>query len=243
MKTALITGAAGGIGRALCEGFRQAGYRVIATDQLAQSAGSVNIALDLGRLVADLGYRSQGVAAIVAALDGDGLDVLVNNAAIQLLGPVTELTIESFRLSQDVNVIAPFLLIQALLAALETAGGNVINIGSIHGRLTKPGFAAYATSKAALHGLTQALAVEIGARVRVNTIAPAAITTPMLLAGFADNPHGLAALKTYHPSGDIGRPAEVAQLALFLASDHARFINGGMFNVDGGIGSRLHDPV
>jgi NAD(P)-dependent dehydrogenase (short-subunit alcohol dehydrogenase family) len=100
----------------------------------------------------------------------------------------------------------------------------------------------YATSKAALVGLTRALAVDLGSRVRVNAINPAAVATPMLLDGFKGKEALYAALGGMHPLGRIAEPAEIAQVALFLASRKAAFITGAAFDVDGGILSRLHDP-
>jgi NAD(P)-dependent dehydrogenase (short-subunit alcohol dehydrogenase family) len=143
----------------------------------------------------------------------------------------------------NVNLSAPFFLIQAFLPRLAASNGSVINVASVHAKLTKPGFIAYATSKAALVGLTRAMAVEIGSRVRVNAIAPAAIATPMLGAGFADAPHKLELLRAFHPVGAIGLPSQVADLAVYLTSNSSRFINGSVVEVDGGIGARLHDPA
>ena len=242
MKTALITGALGGIGEALCLAFLQAGYAVIATDIRQPVVGSINLAVDLAQLVTDNAYRTERLSVIKGALVNGALDVLVNNAATQILAPIEQLTLANFQTSQNVNVTAPFLLTQALLLELERVKGSVINIASIHAQLTKPEFVAYATSKAALVGLTQALAVELGARVRINAISPAAIATPMLQAGFDGAPAAYAALKSHHPCGDIGTPAEVANLAVFLASNQARFINGANISIDGAIGARLHDP-
>jgi NAD(P)-dependent dehydrogenase (short-subunit alcohol dehydrogenase family) len=118
----------------------------------------------------------------------------------------------------------------------------VINIASIHALLTKPRFSAYATSKSALIGLTRALAVELGGRVRVNAISPAAIATPMLESGFSEDPEGLNRLAAYHPSACIGVPDDVARAALCLAEVKGAFLNGAIVGVDGGIGARLHDP-
>lgn len=243
MKTVLVTGAGGGIGTALCMAFAAAGYRVIATDLEMPAAAGTGFAMDLGRMAAEPEYREERLARLLALLPEGTLHALVNNAAHQIVRPVRELTVEDFRHSQDVNVTAPFLLTQALLPALGAAAGCVINIASIHARLTKPGFAAYATSKAALAGLTRALAVELGHSVRFNTILPAAIATPMLEASFAGNAEGFAALARHHPAGRIGSPREVAELAVFLASDCASFINGAEIPIDGAIGARLHDPT
>jgi NAD(P)-dependent dehydrogenase (short-subunit alcohol dehydrogenase family) len=130
-----------------------------------------------------------------------------------------------------------------MLPDLEKARGSVVNISSVHATLTKPGFSAYATSKAALLGMTRALAVDLGPRVRVNCVTPAATDTPMLRAGFEGNPAELSALAAMHPSGRIATPEEIARVVLFLASDAASAITGAALAADGGIGGRLHDPV
>jgi NAD(P)-dependent dehydrogenase (short-subunit alcohol dehydrogenase family) len=243
-RSALITGANGGIGQALCAGFRDAGWYVIGSDREVSAGTPVDahVVLDLARLCQDETYRNDGVASLRAALPSDGLDVLINNAALQILAPVETLTSEDWHATLDVNLIAPFLLTQAFLQELERAGGSVINIASIHALLTKPRFSAYATSKSALIGLTRALAVELGGRVRVNAISPAAIATPMLESGFSEDPEGLNRLAAYHPSACIGVPDDVARAALCLAEVKGAFLNVAIVGVDGGIGARLHDP-
>lgn len=118
-----------------------------------------------------------------------------------------------------------------------------MNIASVHSTVTKPGFVSYSTSKAALVGLTRSLAIDLGSRVRVNAICPAATATPMLLAGFDGHPEALKELANVHPLERIAKPEEVAQVALFLASPQASFITGASILVDGGISGRLHDPL
>ena len=246
MRYAVITGAAGGIGRAIVEAFAAAGHAVIATDRAPQPAGlpcSLYIEADLARTVAEEDYAAQVFARIADHVGGGDLGTLVNNAAIQVLGGAATLGRDDWRRTLDVNLLAPFFWTQALLPALERAGGSVVNISSIHARLTKGDFVAYATSKAALSGMTRALAVDVGSRVRVNAIEPAAIATDMLKAGFAEAPQGLAQLAACHPAGRIGEPGEVAGCALFLASDAARFLNGSTLGLDGGIAGRLMDPA
>lgn len=243
MKTAaIITGATGGIGMALQAAFRDADYRVVATDRVAGSEQDGFVDIDLDRLCADDEYRRGSIATLRSALDGAPLSALVNNAAVQILGATEALTVADWRSTLHVNVMAPFLLAQAFLPELSTSRGAVINIGSIHGRLTKRGFVAYATSKAALGGLTRALAVDLGPRVRVNAIAPAATATAMLEAGFEGKPDQRAALDQAHPVARIATPEEVAHLAVFLCSPQAAFISGAVMDIDGGIGGRLHDP-
>jgi len=245
-QAAIITGATGGIGRTLCQTFATAGYHVIASDQNA-TAESVTchayVPVDLNLLSSDEKPRAEALAKFRAAIGARDLAVLINNAALQIVKPAEQLTIEDWQRTLNVNLIAPFLLTQAFLPELETAKGCVINIGSIHATLTKPEFAAYATSKSALGGLTRSLAVEWGRHIRINAINPAAISTPMLLEGFAGKDMALAELEAMHPVGHIGQPEDVAALALFLASGAAHFINGAEFGLDGGIRGRLHDPV
>lgn len=243
-KTALITGALGGIGVALVRAFAGAGYRVIATDRRPDGKDNAEyVQFDIARLVSDDAYRAATTAKLRSLLGAAGLHVLVNNAAVQHLGSLAELTAADLRDTFDTNVLGPFLLIQALLPDLEKAQGSVVNVSSVHASLTKPGFAAYATSKAALLGLTRSLAVDLGSRVRVNCILPAATDTPMLRAGFEGNAAGYATLASMHPSGRIASPDEVARVALFLASADASAVTGAALGVDGGIAGRLHDPV
>lgn len=243
---ALITGANGGIGRALCSAFRDAGHFVVATD--LQSA-AVDLACheyvccDLRQAARNDETRLRLISAVARYCETRQLKVLVNNAAVQRLGPFGSLQAEDWRMTLDVNVLAPALLAHDLLPLLERSSGVVINIASIHARLTKPTFSAYATSKAALIGLTQAMAVDLGGKVRVNAIAPAAIGTEMLTAGFAHDPPALKSLAQSHPAGRIGQPGEVAAAALFLASDACSFMTGAVLDIDGGIGHRLHDPL
>lgn len=242
-KTALITGASGGIGRALCAVFQAANYRVIGLDKV-KSEDRDHLEGDLRQMCLSQSYRSEVIEQIREFLkQSHGLDVLINNAAVQIVKPMDEITLEDWYQTLDINLIAPFLLAQELLPELQAASGSVINIASIHATLTKPGFICYATSKAALVGLTKSMAVELGAKVRVNAICPAAVATPMLLAGFEEKEGLFKELSDMHPVGRIAEPEEVAKAALFLASQDAQFINGASLQLDGGISSRLHDPV
>lgn len=246
MGCVVVTGAAGGIGQALVRAFADAGHAVVATDAREPPPGlpcAHFVACDLQATVADEARAAEAFAAIRAALDGRPLAALVNNAAVQVLGDTAALDRAAWRATLDVNVLAPFLWTQALLPELEAARGMVLNIGSIHARLTKPGFVAYATSKGALATMTRALAVDIGARVRVNAIEPAAIGTAMLEAGFAEDPRGFSRLEQCHPQGRIGTPEEVAALAVAMCSGAMRFMHGACVGIDGGISGRLHDPA
>lgn len=245
MRTVLITGAAGGIGIALVDVFVRHGFRVVALDVVNRPDlpdGVDYHLVDLAQFVTDQAYADAAIKAIDVTLDGAGLNALINNAAVQILGSVDTLTREDWSTSLNVNVVAPFLLTQALLPKLESARGAVVNISSIHARLTKKNFVAYATTKAALSGMTRAMAVDLGGRVRVNAIEPAAISTGMLKAGFAEHPELYEYLERCHPIERIGYPEEVANAAYALVGERLEFLHGECISLDGGIGARLHDP-
>lgn len=254
MQVVLITGALGGIGRALCTTFHQAGWVVVATDAPRHPTTGPHSAhpqgpwdhffrWDLSELVRSPEKSALFHEQVTQVLPASKLHALVNNAAVQRLGSTSTLALEAWEESLRVNVTAPFLLTQLFLKPLESARGAVINVASIHARQTKPDFVAYATSKSALVGLTQAMAVDLGGRVRVNAISPAAISTPMLEAGFQQQPELRRQLDSFHPSGSIGQPEEVARLALFLADNSLPFLTGSCIGLDGAIAARLHDPA
>jgi NAD(P)-dependent dehydrogenase (short-subunit alcohol dehydrogenase family) len=244
MRAALVTGAAGGIGRELCRAFDKAGWRVLATDLPGSPApGAAEfLPADLAGLVADPGGRARFASVVRRALGADPLGALVNNAAVQRLGATASVSVEDWDETFRVNVAAPFFLVQEFLPELEAARGSVVNVASIHATSTKPGFVAYAASKAALAGLTRAMAVDLGGRVRVNALCPAAISTAMLEAGFEGRAEERRQLDACHPAGRVGTPGEVARAALFLA-EGPEFLNGACLGLDGGLAARLHDPV
>jgi NAD(P)-dependent dehydrogenase (short-subunit alcohol dehydrogenase family) len=240
----LITGANGGIGQALCNTFMEAGYFVIATDIEEQKCHcDAYLALNMADLVNNENQQQNFYKNVIHLLNNLELKGLINNAAIQKLGHVEHISIQDFIDTLNINVTAPLVLSQLFLEQLEKANGAIINIGSIHAKLTKPGFVSYATSKAALLGLTQAMAVDLGSKkIRVNIIQPAATATEMLIAGFEGKEDSLRELEQYHPIGRIAEPKEIAELAVFLVSDKAGFISGSAIGIDGGIGGRLYDP-
>jgi NAD(P)-dependent dehydrogenase (short-subunit alcohol dehydrogenase family) len=226
----------------LAAAFHETGYLVIGSDRNAVSNASLHAFIQADLI--DIAKNEDGADRFFAALDrrlgGRSLAVLVNNAALQVVGGLEDLTVDDWEATLRVNVLAPFVLSKRLLGKLT--GGCIINISSIHARLTKKKFVAYATSKAALTGLTRALAVDIGDRVRVNAIEPAALDTTMLRQGLAQPQDGVTLLAGYHPTGSIGAPAEVARLAVMIAEAELPFLNGAVIGLDGGISARLHDP-
>ena len=243
-KSILITGCCGGIGSSLVTAFAEAGWNVIGTDINPEGPGDVStfVHFDIARLQSDPEATTEIFDKVHKACEGSPLNGLINNAAVQTIAPLDMLTAEQISHTMNVNLIAPMLLSKIFCDQLKAAKGKILNIGSVHAQATKPEFAAYATSKAALHGLTRALAVDLGPHVQVNTLAPAATSTPMLLAGFEGNSEGFDQLKDVHPIGRIAQPSEIAEIAVSLMSDEMAFVTGSTFFADGGILSRLHDP-
>jgi NAD(P)-dependent dehydrogenase (short-subunit alcohol dehydrogenase family) len=245
VRHALITGSTGVIGSAISKKFKEAGCFVCGIDQVANEDQSLDhfIKVDLNEFVVDKLCRDNVVTEIINWLGCNKLDVLVNNAAYQYVSldhpiPVAELT-----KSYNVNVIAPYLLVTELSNTLTEKTASIVNIGSIHSRLTKPGFVSYATTKAALAALTRGLALDYEDRIRINCIEPASVQTPMLLDGFKDFPEKKIELESFHPQKRISTPDEVAELAYLISSDAVRFLHGSCIDMSGGIGCRLHDPV
>jgi NAD(P)-dependent dehydrogenase (short-subunit alcohol dehydrogenase family) len=183
------------------------------------------------------------IARIVSTVGSARVAALVNNAAVQLLGKVSELTVEAWLQTLDTNVSAPFVLTKALHNLLRIGHGSVVNISSVHARATKSGFVAYSTSKAALSGLTRGLAIDFGPEIPVFGIEPGAVATPMLRAGFEGDPDGWRQLNYYQPLGRIACPEELADLVHYLISNRPLVLSGAMLEAGGAIGSRLHDPA
>ena len=241
----IITGATGGIGQAMVKTFHESGYGIIATD-INPSKGELLcdyfITADLQKTVEDEQYANEIFTQIREYLNGSPLVALINNAALQILGSCDKLSRTDWNTSLNVNLLAPFFWTQAFLAELEDAKGSVVNISSIHAKLTKANFSAYAVSKAALSSLTRSMALELGGRIRINGIEPAAINTDMLRAGFRWDEDGFNQLEQFHPTKSIGQPDEVGKLAIMLIGRKLQFMNGTCVALDGGVGGRLYDP-
>lgn len=240
-KTVLITGVLGGIGSQLARTFNESNYRVVGLDLIDEPSPYCEkfIRFDLNQYCADVEYKLH----MDTILDKEvpELFVLINNAAVQILSSLSEVKIQDWNQTLNVNLTGPLMLSQLFLSKLEKSQGSIINIASIHHQLTKKRFLAYATSKSALVGLTKALSVDLQGRVRINSISPAAIDTQMLRDGFNNDEDKVRMLNQLHPSQRIGKPQEVSQLALLLAEDKLGFINGANLNIDGGISNVLKD--
>jgi NAD(P)-dependent dehydrogenase (short-subunit alcohol dehydrogenase family) len=247
-KWALITGGAGGIGQSLVQEFLEAGYSVIAADIAfntitSDSERSISLPVDLEQIAKSEVYTNEFVHQIQSITNGHGIDCLINNAAVQILAPCTKLTRNHWKTTMDVNLSAPFFLSQAFSPVLIKNQGAIVNISSIHATQTKKEFAAYATSKAALSALTRNMVLDLGAEIRINAIEPAAIATQMLKASFIGKPQQYAELESFHPVNRIGQPKEVAELAVFLCSNKANFVQGACISASGGISNSMSDPA
>lgn len=238
----IVTGAAGGIGQALVAAFDRAGWHVLTSDLLPLSRPD-HVVGNIGSCADPESTEGLRIIAAFRAMSNGRLKAIIHNAAHQVVCDSAALTGDDWQKTLSVNLLAPFWLTLAFTDELETNHGSMLAISSIHEKLTKPGFVAYATSKAALSGMVRALAVDLNGKVRCNAICPAAIATPMLRAGFDGRLEAFKQLEAHHPSGRIGLPDEVAQTALFMCSDAAGFMNGSCVDLSGGISARLHDPV
>ncbi len=240
-KFALVTGVLGGIGSEIAKSLKENGYYVYGLDVRDDFDYKCDrfIRFNIDEFVSDSSYRIKFTEIFNQLIPK--LDLLVNNAAVQRLGALEDLKIDDWNETLNVNLTGPLLLSKLFLKRLQESNGSIINIGSIHERLTKKAFIAYATSKSALIGLTKALAVDLEGKVRVNAVSPAAIETDMLRDGFKNDENKIKALESLHPVQRIGYPEDVAKLVLFLASENNGFIHGANISLDGGISSVLKD--
>lgn len=234
-KVVLISGAARGQGAAEAKLFVAEGARVILGDVLVDEANAVAAPLGDRAVVVKLDVTSEQdwQRAMTTAESMGRLDVLVNNAGALRIRPLEHETVDGLRSMLDVNLIGAFLGMRAALAPMRTGGGgSIVNVASTSALSGLPYAGAYGSSKWALRGLTRTAAVEWGRfGVRVNAIFPGPIDTDMLPAARTGPEESRFA---HLPLGRAGRPDEVAQLALFLASDESSYVAGGEFTIDGG---------
>lgn len=231
----VVTGAAGGIGAAVCEAFATSGATVVGLSRGGDTPTAEAYAVDL----ADTNAVANAAATIAA---GGPVSTIVHVAAVQPMAPAAGTTAEQWHDTFTVNVISLDLLVAGLLPALTTPA-SVIAVSSVHAHATTEGICAYATSKAALEGWVRAAALDLGPHIRTVGITLGAVDGPKLQEGFArwgsDAQARMDVLTSRTPAGRIGTAAEVADALVWLASPAAGFITGTNIAIDGGALARL----
>jgi len=236
-KVALITGAARGIGEATARVFAAAGAEVIVLDLNRERAEALAAELPHARALACDVTSEDQVGGAIGSLAR--LDILVNNAGIGLVGGIEQTSLEDFRRLFRVNVEGMFLVTRAALPLLLASRGSIINIGSVAGLIGVRQRFAYCATKGAVIAMTRQLAVDYPKQLRVNCICPGTVDTPFV-EDYLERHHKhekekvRAELNARQPMGRLGRPEEIAYLALYLASEEAAFVTGSIFTIDGG---------
>lgn len=235
MKTVLITGGSRGIGRAMVQLFSEKGYSVAFTYKSSETeAKSLAEATGAICIKADSAIESEVLSAVKLAEESLGhIDCLINNAGVSSFSLFTDLTLEDWNRCLSVNLTGAFLYSKAVIPSMVSRKqGRIINITSMWGLVGSSCEVHYSTAKAGLIGMTKALAKELGpSGITVNAIAPGVIETEMNKCLSEDDK---AALCDETPLMRMGRPCEIAEAALFLASEGASFITGEVMNVSGG---------
>ena len=247
-RVAIVTGTSG-IGRAIAKRLAAGGCSVVAcgiessaNQELGQETQAAELALRVEHCDVSRPEQVQAIVTKTIATSGR-LDIIVNAAAIHPFGTAVETDPDTWNRCLMVNVGSIFLLAHFGIPEMKKhGGGSIVNVSSVQGHACQHGVAAYATSKGAVHSLTRALALDHAKdHIRVNSISPGAIRTPMLARSAAHFGPDLPVEIVFerfgaaHPLGRIGTPEEVAELAAFLVSDKAGFCTGGDYLVDGGL--------
>jgi 3(or 17)beta-hydroxysteroid dehydrogenase len=234
-KTALVTGASLGLGRATATLLADEGARVILTDILDAEGGA------LADEIISRGGEADWARVMAATTSRFGpLDILVNNAGVALSANVEETTLEQWRWLISINLDGVFLGTRAAIGVMKGRGGSIINLSSIEGLIGDPNLAAYNASKGGVRLFTKSAALhcaKAGYRIRINSVHPGYIWTPMVegYAGSQDDPEAAkAAIAALHPMGHIGQPDDIAYGVLYLSSDESKFVTGAELVIDGG---------
>ena len=234
-KKALVTGAAGGIGKSLVRKLRAEGASVAITDiTLSNVEAEAHFPGDLSaaQFCDDLPIKAKDALG--------GLDILINNAGIIRRGKITEATDDDFKSTMAVNIEAPFRLCRSTIPILaKNGGGSIVNIASCWGLNPGPDHPIYIMSKAALASFTQCLGRDHAHQnIRVNAVCPNEVNTPMIRSGFSirglDPEKAIKELNETVPLGRIAEPDDISDVILFLASDEARYMCGSLVEVNGG---------
>lgn len=237
-KTALVTGGASGLGRAICQRYAAEGALVIVAD-IDEGAGMDLAEALLGNFVRlDVSLEADWAAAVAGI---EQLDVLVNNAGITTLGSIEDVSLEQFRHEFEIDVVGVFLGCKAAVAKMKASGGgSIINMSSMAGVRAQADLVAYNGAKAAVTHMTKSVAMHCakqGYGIRCNSVHPGAIHTPILdkvMAQSADPQALYDGWVATHPIGRLGKPEEIAAICAYLAADESAFSTGAEFRVDGG---------
>ncbi len=246
-KVVVVTGGAQGIGRACAEAFLARGASVVLCDIDAAKGAATAEALGPKAAFAQADVRTmtdmQAMADLAVSRFG-GIDILVNNAARAIGGVVDEIDEATWTTVIDTNLSGYWRAMRVCVPEMRKRGGGaIVNVSSVQGLRAFSGWPAYAAAKGAVNALTVQTALDLApAGIRVNAVAPGTIMTPMNERIFADLPDGGTALREKwnraHPIGRFGRPREVADAVVYLASDAASFVTGEILRVDGGLAIR-----
>jgi NAD(P)-dependent dehydrogenase (short-subunit alcohol dehydrogenase family) len=247
-KVAIVTGAGGGIGRAMVIRFAQEGAQVVAADideeRAAETAELAREHGDVAHRQVDVSQPDQVEQLVATAVGRYGrLTTMCNNAAISIPGAVTDVSVEDFDRTIAVNLRGVFLGCKyAVPALLEAGGGSIVNTGSVNSLVAEPVLSAYVTSKGGVLMLSKAVALDYAdKRIRCNCLCPGWVDTPI------NHPHAermggldgvLASLPDWQPIGRQGYPEEIAAAAVYLASDESAFMTGSAFVIDGAMTAR-----
>jgi NAD(P)-dependent dehydrogenase (short-subunit alcohol dehydrogenase family) len=233
----MVTGGASGIGEATSRVFAAAGATVLIADIDMARAEKLAAELPGARAVRCDVTDEAGIRDLFAGLEG--LDVLVNNAGIGLVGTVEDTETADFERLMRVNVTGPFLVTKYAMPHLLKSSGRIVNIGSVAGLIGVKKRFAYCATKGAVVAMTRQLAVDYPTQIRVNCVCPGTVDSPFV-EGYLEKYHKhekekvRAELNQRQPIGRLGKPEEIANLALYLASDEAGFVNGSVVSIDGG---------
>ncbi|WP_217696985.1 SDR family NAD(P)-dependent oxidoreductase [Bacillus sp. MRMR6] len=241
-KVCIVTGSSMGIGEAIAERFAEEGAKVIVNSRSQVRADATAARLrekgyEVTAIAADISNKASVQNLVDKTVEKYGkLDVIVNNAGVNRIGPSLELSEEDWRTVIDTNLTGLFFSCQVAGKYMEQfGGGSIINITSIFGEKCAPMRAAYSSTKFGINGLTKVLAVELAEKnIRVNAVAPAFIKTPLDVTDQETGGYSDDDIKGRTPLGRFGTVKEVADVTLFLASEEASYVTGSTYNVDGG---------
>lgn len=233
-KTAIITGGSKGIGYSIAERFMNEGAKVIICSRNDSELSEAASKLSCESYQLDVS-DSKGIKSMAEwfSKDHEKLDILVNNAGLIRPGSIADTTEEDWDLQINVNLKGPFLMSNKFLP-LMSSGSSILNISSTVGLRSMRGAVAYCASKAGVVNLTKAMALDLAGKIRVNCICPAVVDTPMVAERVSKGNVSRKMLESVQPIGRMGKPEEIAAMALHLCGPEAEWTTGSIITVDGG---------